>query len=77
MLFHLKHISLSSHFARLSVVYFRELGRTDTSPNLEGMVLCMAISCVDCMCLVTLAGWLKLWLVVLGNSVLGYPGGMA
>lgn len=42
-------------------VCFFLLGRTDTSPKLKEMVWCMLTLCVDCVCLVTLAGWLELW----------------
>lgn len=45
-----------SFFTLLSV--FLWFSQAATAPNLEGMVLCMVIPFVDCMCLVTFAsGW--------------------
>ena len=37
-----------------------ELGKTSSSPCLEGVSLCGCMSCVHCLQLVTLAGWLQL-----------------
>lgn len=55
VLFCLEHILWSSIL--LDFVCFYKLGWTATFPKLEGMVLCVIIPCVDCVCLVTLAGW--------------------
>ena len=57
----------------LDFVCFYELGGTATFPKLEGMVLCVIIPCVDCVCLVTLAGWTWVWSGALGHSVLWLP----
>ena len=39
--------------------WFYELGKT-SSPGLEGLALCGSVPCVDCLCLVALAGLLEL-----------------
>lgn len=69
LFFRLEHIPVSSFCLTFSV-YFYVLGRTATSPNIEGVASCIVIPCVDRVCLVTLAGGLELWL----GCGLGIPG---
>nr|XP_060499856.1 serine/threonine-protein phosphatase with EF-hands 1 [Panthera onca] len=39
-----------------------------TSPKLEGMVSCLVVSYINCVCLVAFAGWLELWLAWAGGT---------
>ena len=54
--------SVSPFWLSFCVCFYRLCG-TATSPKLEVMILCMVIPYVDCVCLVTFAAWLELWLV--------------
>lgn len=61
-------------------LFLSEGGKTAISSKLEETVFCMVNPQVDCVCLVTLAGWLGLclvWAGLLRLSMLGHPGEMA
>lgn len=61
--FLLEHMPVFSHFAWLCLCFYR-LGKMVTSPKLKGVVLYMVTS-TQTVCLMTFAGWLKLWLYIL------------
>lgn len=69
--------SSTSWLCLLYCVCLYELNGAATLPKLEGIVLCMVVPYVDCMCLVTLAGWCLAQLGSWGFPWLGFPGGMA